>query len=230
MIIYGKNVIREAVLNKRPIYKMYVDEKSTDNKFMSFLDQHNIKYVKTNKGELNNLTNNGVHNGVVADAKAYEYVSLESVLDESKKQKFLMLDEIQDPHNLGAILRSVEATQFDGVIVSKSNQVELTGAVAKTSSGAIEHVKMILVSNLYQTVLKMQDKGFTAIGTAGEATHSYTEIPKDRPLLIIMGNEADGLRPLIKKGCDMLVSIPMFGKVNSLNVSVATALMLYQTI
>ncbi|VEU82925.1 23S rRNA (guanosine(2251)-2'-O)-methyltransferase RlmB [Acholeplasma hippikon] len=230
MIIYGKNVIREAVLNKRPIYKMHVDEKSTDTKFINFLEQNNVKFVKTNKGELNNLTNNGVHNGVVADVKPYEYVSLESALDESKVQKFLMLDEIQDPHNLGAILRSVEATKFDGVIVSKSNQVELTGAVAKTSSGAIEHVKMILVSNLYQTILKMQEKGFIAIGTAGEAKHSYTEIPKDKPLVIIMGNEAEGLRPLIKKGCDMLVSIPMFGKVNSLNVSVATALMLYQTI
>lgn len=230
MIIYGKNVIREAVLNKRPIYKMYVDEKSTDTKFIKFLEEHQIKITKTNRGELNNLTQNGIHNGMVADAKAYDYVTLEEVLDSSKQQKFLMLDEIQDPHNLGAILRSVEATKFDGVIVSKKNQVALTGAVAKTSSGAIEHVKMILVSNLYQTVLKMQEEGFFAIGTAGEATHSYTEIPKDRSLLIIMGNEAEGLRPLIKKGCDMLVSIPMFGKVNSLNVSVATALMLYQTI
>src|SRR5690554_5161207 len=110
MIIYGKNVIKEAILNQRKIYKLYIDEKSSDFKFMNFLTQNNIKFEKTNKGFLNNLTQNAVHNGVVAEAKDYEYLELEAVLDNSKIQKFLMLDEIQDPHNLGAILRSVEAT------------------------------------------------------------------------------------------------------------------------
>src|SRR5690606_9627273 len=116
-------------------------------------------------GELNNLTQNGVHNGVVADAKAYQYVDLKEVLDRSKRQVFLMLDEIQDPQNLGAILRSVEATGIDGVIVSKKHQVPLTGIVAKTSSGAIEHVKMFLVGNLYQAMLELKEEGFTIVGT-----------------------------------------------------------------
>ncbi len=230
MIIYGKNVIKEAILNQRPIYKLYVDEKSLDTKFLELLNKFNIDYVKTNKGELNNLTDNGVHNGVVADVKPYAYFELSDVLNTSVQQRFLMLDEIQDPHNLGAILRSVEATKVDGVIVSKKHQVPLTGVVAKTSSGAIEHVKMILVSNLYQTILKLRDLGFLAVGTDGDASLSYKEIPKDQSLLLIMGNEGEGLRSLIKKGCDILVSIPMHGKVNSLNVSVATALLLYETI
>lgn len=230
MIIYGKNVIREAVLNKRPIYTMYVDEKFQDIKFLEFLTNNNISYKKVNKGELNNLTQNGVHNGVVADAKAYQYVDLKEVLDRAKRQVFLMLDEIQDPQNLGAILRSVEATAIDGVIVSKKHQVPLTGIVAKTSSGAIEHVKMILVGNLYQAMLELKEEGFTIVGTAGEATESYKNMPKDVPLVIVMGNEGEGLRTLVKKGCDLLVSIPMKGKVNSLNVSVACALMLYELI
>ena len=119
---------------------------------------------------------------------------------------------------------------YDGVIMSNKHQVPLTGVVAKTSSGAIEHVKLILVANLYQTILKLQKENFLVVGTAGEATTSYKEIPKNTSLLIIMGNEGYGLRPLIKKGCDLLVSIPMLGKVNSLNVSVATALLLYETI
>lgn len=230
MIIYGKNVIKEAILNQRPIYKLYIDEKSLDTKFIELLNKFNIDYVKTNKGELNNLTDNGVHNGVVADVKAYTYYNLADILKTNVKQRFLMLDEIQDPHNLGAILRSVEATGVDGVIVSKKHQVSLSGVVAKTSSGAIEHIKMILVPNLYQTILKLKDVGFLAVGTDGEANLSYKEIPKEQSLLLIMGNEGEGLRPLIKKGCDLLVSIPMLGKVNSLNVSVATALMLYETI
>jgi len=102
--------------------------------------------------------------------------------------------------------------------------------VAKTSSGAIEYVPLILVSNLYQTILKLQQESFLVVGTDGRATASYKDIPKDQNLLIIMGNEGYGLRPLIKKGCDLLVSIPMLGKVNSLNVSVATALLLYEII
>ena len=230
MIIYGKNVIKEAVLNKRPIYKLYIDEKSRDHKFNTFLEGHGIKIDYTNKGHLNNLTSNAVHNGVVAEVKDYSYLELDTVLDKAKKQRFLMLDEVQDPHNLGAILRSVEATGYDGVILSKKHQVQLTGVVAKTSSGAIEHVKLILVSNLYQTILKLQSNDFLVVGTDGGATTSYKDIPKNQNLLIIMGNEGFGLRPLIKKGCDLLVSIPMLGKVNSLNVSVATALLLYETI
>lgn len=230
MIIYGKNVIKEAVLNKRPIYKLFIDEKSSDNKFNTFLTNNGIEFELTNKGHLNNLTSNAVHNGVVADVKDYSYLELDTVLDTSKIQKFLMLDEVQDPHNLGAILRSVEATGYDGVIMSKKHQVPLTGVVAKTSSGAIEHVKLILVSNLYQTILKLQKEQFLVVGTAGDATSSYKDIPKGQNLLIIMGNEGYGLRPLIKKGCDLLVSIPMLGMVNSLNVSVATALLLYETI
>ena len=230
MVIYGKNVIKEAVLNKRPVYKLYVDEKSNDHKFIQFLESHGLKIEYTNKGQLNNLTSNAVHNGVVAEVKDYSYYELDNVLDQHKKQRFLMLDEVQDPHNLGAILRSVEATNFDGVIISKKHQVPLTGVVAKTSSGAIEHVKMILVSNLYQTILKLQNNNFLVVGTDGGATQSYKDIPKDQSLVIIMGSEGYGLRPLIKKGCDLLVSIPMLGKVNSLNVSVATALLLYETI
>lgn len=230
MIIYGKNVIKEAILNQRQIYKLYIDEKMTDYKFLEFLKKYGLTPLKVSKGELNKLTDNAVHNGIVADAKAYDYVELETVLTKGERQVFLMLDEIHDPHNLGAILRSVEATNISGVILSKKHQVPLTGVVAKTSSGAIEHVNLILVSNLYQTILKLKEEGFLIVGTDVAGTKSYKELPKDQPLVIIMGNEGEGLRPLIKKGCDLLVTIPMKGKVNSLNVSVATALLLYEAI
>lgn len=230
MIIYGKNVIKEAILSKRPIYKMYLDEKFSDTKFIAFLNNHKIEYVKLNKGELNRLTDQGIHQGVVADVLAYKTYELTDILRNDVHQRFLILDEIQDPHNLGAIMRSAEATKVDGIIMAKKHQVPLNGVVAKTSSGAIEHVPVIIVSNLYQTIEKLKQANVWVVGTSGDAETDFRDIPTDRSLAIVVGNEGDGMRELIKRGCDQLVRIPMFGKVNSLNVSVATALMLYQTL
>lgn len=230
MIVYGKNVIKEAILNGRPIYKLYIDQKSTDRKFIEFVENKKIPFEYKDKGFLNNITNQGIHNGVVADVKDYKIYELDQVILENKTQKFLMLDEIQDPHNLGAIMRSAEATQVDGIIMSKKHQVPLSGVVAKTSSGAIEYVKVIVVSNLHQAILKLKEYGHTVVGTSDKAKGNYKDIPKTGNITIIMGNEGVGLRPLIEKNCDMLVSIPMLGKVNSLNVSVATALLLYELI
>lgn len=227
MIVYGKNVIKEAVLNRRPIYRLFLDEKLSDHEFKLFLETHQIKFQMTNKGELNKMTNNANHQGVVADVKEYRVFSLEEVLDENKVQKFLILDELQDPHNLGAILRSAEATNIDGVIIGRKNQVSLNATVAKVSAGAIEHVAIIEVSNVYQAILRLKQKGVLVVGTEMHAETNYRNIPKYTSVAIVMGNEGVGMRPLVKKGCDMLVSIPMCGKVNSLNVSVAAALLLY---
>lgn len=229
MIIFGKNVVKEAVFAKRPVYKVYIDEKMNDTAFIGFLKDKNISYVLTNKGELNTLTNNQNHQGVVADVKAYDYKTLEEVFNPQVMQRFLILDEIHDPHNLGAILRTAEATSFDGIILSKKHQVPLNATVAKVSSGAIEHTNIILVNNIHQTLIKLKEQGVLVIGTDGATQMEYTEIPQDRTLAIIMGNEGSGIRPLIKKNCDLLVKIPMQGKVNSLNVSVAAALMMYAT-
>lgn len=230
MIIYGKNVIKEAILNKRPIYKMYIDEKFKDNDFLNFLKENNINYIKTNKGELNNKTNNQVHQGVVADVKEYEYLTLEDLIIPNQAQRFLILDGVEDPHNLGAIMRTAEATKLDGIIVSRRNQVPLNATVAKVSSGAIEHVKVAQVNNINQAIQTLKKENIWVIGTDDKATHSYLEIPKDRSIAIVLGNEGQGIRPLVKQNCDILVKIPMYGKINSLNVSVAAALMMYATI
>ena len=230
MIIYGKNVIKEAILNKRPIYKMYIDEKFKDNDFLNFLKENNINYIKTNKGELNNKTNNQVHQGVVADVKEYEYLTLEDLIIPNQAQRFLILDGVEDPHNLGSIMRTAEATKLDGIIVSRRNQVPLNATVAKVSSGAIEHVKVAQVNNINQAIQTLKKENIWVIGTDDKATHSYLEIPKDRSIAIVLGNEGQGIRPLVKQNCDILVKIPMYGKINSLNVSVAAALMMYATI
>jgi len=227
MLVYGKNVIKEAILNQRPIFNLYLDEKFADHKYLAFLQQHQIKIQYLSKGKLNDLTNQALHQGVVANVKDYEFKTLESVLDLNKNQRFLILDELQDPHNLGAILRSAEATNIDGVIISNKNQVQLTATVAKTSAGAIEHVNVIAVSNIHQTILKLKKNNVLIIGTDMKGTTPFNEINHQQSLAIVLGNEGFGIRPLIKNNCDVLVSIPMKGKVNSLNVSVVAGLMLY---
>ncbi|MFU8793536.1 MAG: 23S rRNA (guanosine(2251)-2'-O)-methyltransferase RlmB [Acholeplasmataceae bacterium] len=230
MIIYGKNVVKEAIFAKRPIYKVYVDEKTNDSGLIDFLKDKNIIYQKVDKGSLNSMTHNALHQGVVADVKAYTYMALEEILDETKVQRFLILDGIEDPHNLGAIMRTAEACQYTGIIMSKKGQVPLNATVAKVSSGAIEHVPVILVSNIHQTLMKLSALEIKTIGTDGSSDLTYDHIPKDQSIAIVLGNEGDGIRPLVKKHCDMLVKIPMYGKINSLNVSVAAALMMYQSL
>ncbi len=229
MIIYGKNVVREAVFAKRPIQKLWIDEKLSDYRFIQFLEDKQQPYIKMSKKDLNQLAKDQVHQGIVADVKPYETYELIDVLDHQKHQRFLILDNIEDPHNLGAIMRTAEATGFDGIILSKKGQAPLSATVAKVSSGAIEHVKVILVSNINQAILNLQKEGFIVIGTDGQTETRYDEMPLDTSIAIVMGNEGEGIRPLVKKNCDMLVKIPMVGKINSLNVSVAAALMMYQT-
>jgi predicted rRNA methylase len=230
MIVYGKNVIREAIFAKREIYKLYLDDKWSDHHFLEFLKDKNIRYQVKSKGELNSLTQNAVHQGIVADVKPYEYVELDDVIDTSKRQRFIILDGIEDPHNLGAILRTAEATKLDAIIVSKKGQVPLNSTVAKVSSGAIEHVPVVLVSNTNQAILTLKKHHIWVIGTDGATNKLYTEIPNDQSVAVILGNEGEGIRPLVKQNCDFLVKIPMYGKINSLNVSVAAALMMYQMI
>jgi 23S rRNA (guanosine2251-2'-O)-methyltransferase len=230
MIVYGKNVIKEAIYSKRPIYNLYIDEKFLDHQFLSFLNDKSITYEKVSKERLNKLTNNQIHQGVVCNLKDYEYYELDDILNKDLKQYFLILDGIEDPHNLGAILRTAEATKFDGIIMSKKNQVPLNSTVAKVSSGAIEHVPVILVSNINQAIMHLKKMFVYVVGTDGNTNLTYTSMPKDQSLAIVLGNEGEGIRPLVKQNCDMIVKIPMFGKVNSLNVSVAAALMMYQAI
>jgi 23S rRNA (guanosine2251-2'-O)-methyltransferase len=227
MYIYGKNVIKEAVLNKRKIFNLYLDEKFNDYQFKKFLVDHHIGFDIKSKGDLNGLTKNALHQGVVAQVEDYQYQDLESLLDKHKIQRFLILDGIEDPHNLGAILRTAEATKLDAVIMSKKQQVPLNATVAKVASGALEHVPVVLVNNINQTILKLQEAFVCVVGTDGTAKTNYRNLPLEQSIAVVLGNEGEGIRPLVRKNCDLLVKIPMYGKINSLNVSVAAALMLY---
>lgn len=230
MIIYGKNPIKEAIFKERKIYRLYLDDKFKDRQFLDFLSQREIDVIKVSKDKLNELSDNAIHQGVVADVSDYQYYDLEKVYQQNKTNRFIILDEITDPHNLGAILRTAEAAGIDAIIVSKRQQAPLNATVAKVSSGAIEHVPVIAVSNLNNTILKLKKMNFIIVGTDGSAEVSYQEMPKEQNIAVILGSEGSGIRPLVKSNCDLLVKIPMYGKINSLNVSVAGALLMYEMI
>ena len=228
MIIYGKNVVKEAIFAKRRIYKLYVDQEINDHRFLQFIKDKEVNYESVSKNELNKLSANQLHQGVVADVMEYETYELMDILKKDKIQHFIILDGIEDPHNLGAVMRTAEAVQMDGIIMSKKGAVPLNATVAKVSSGAIEHVKVILVPNINQAILELKKQGVWVVGTDGNTSKTYDDMPKDVSLAVVMGNEGEGIRPLVKQNCDLLVKIPMFGKINSLNVSVAAALMMYK--
>ncbi|MDC9032024.1 23S rRNA (guanosine(2251)-2'-O)-methyltransferase RlmB [Columbia Basin potato purple top phytoplasma] len=233
MIVYGKNVIKEVVINKRPIYELYINSKMQDRFFLNFLNQNNIEYKFLDKHQLNEKSKSFDHQGVVAKVKDYKYQDLSSFLkshslNSNKFQKLLILDEIHDPHNFGAILRTMETMKFDGVIVSKKHQVLLNGTVAKASSGALEYVNIFLANNLHKTIIDLQKENIIVIGTDPTSCLTMEEVDTNRSLAVILGNEGKGIRPLLKNKCDFLFQIPMHGRINSLNVSVAAALIMYK--
>lgn len=230
MIVYGKNVIREAAFADRKFHALYVDERFSDQYFLKFLTDKGVSFTRVNKEKLNQLSKHANHQGMVADVEDYQYADLEGYIQKEGVLRFVILDGIEDPHNLGAILRTAEATKLTAIIISKKNQVPLNATVAKVSSGAIEHVPIILVSNINNTIKKLKAHHIWVIGTDGHTDKSFYDIPKKQSTAVILGNEGSGMRTLVKQNCDYLVKIPMYGKINSLNVSVAAALMMYQTL
>ncbi|WP_297817975.1 23S rRNA (guanosine(2251)-2'-O)-methyltransferase RlmB [uncultured Lactobacillus sp.] len=183
------------------------------------------------KNKLDQLTDSGNHQGLVLAVASFEYADLDELLakfDEERKEPFLlMLDSIEDPHNLGSILRTCDATGVDAVIIPKRRASGLTSVVAKTSTGAIDHVPVVRVTNLVQTTKILKDQGYWFFGTAMSGTDYRLWDAKGKTVLVI-GNEGKGISPLLLKQMDQTLTIPMIGHVQSLNASVATGVMLYQ--
>lgn len=142
----------------------------------------------------------------------------------------VILDHIEDPHNFGAIIRTAEAAGVDFVIIPKNRCVKVNATVEKTSAGAIENIKIVMVTNLNNTIKKLKEQGVWIVGTAMDGKDDYTDVDYDLPVALIVGNEGSGMSSLVKKNCDFLVSIPMKGKVNSLNASVATGILIYEVL
>lgn len=228
IFIYGKNPCKEILSHDRKIYKAYLME-GTNIELKQQFENMRLKVVVMNKGEFKKEFT-GNHQGVVLeveDYKTYEFNEFLNEIDLKKNPLILMLDGITDPHNFGAIIRSSEAGGVKGIIIPKKRSVKLNGTVAKVSSGAIEYVKIIEVTNLRNTLEKLKEKGFWIVGTDLNSDKSYQDIFVDRPLCLVIGSEGKGISQLISETVDFNVKIDMVGKINSLNASVSAGILIF---
>ncbi|CAK8054373.1 23S rRNA (guanosine(2251)-2'-O)-methyltransferase RlmB [Eupransor demetentiae] len=232
--IYGHYAAVEVLKSQQDINKVWLQTGLNDkirNEVLSLAKKRKLVVQQTPKAKLDELTDGANHQGVVVSLSAYEYATMEELFAKAKEAGeapfFLILDNIEDPHNLGSILRTADAGGVHGIIIPKRRAVQLTGTVAKTSTGAIEHVPVCRVTNLAQTVEALKKEGLWIFGTdmAGE---DYRRWDAKGPTALIIGNEGKGISPLLKKKVDGMLTIPMIGHVQSLNASVAASLLIYQ--
>ena len=224
MYVYGKNVAKEMLNKKEKINKAFLYNKFNDNEILSNLKKRNIKIKYLTKDELNKIET-GNHQGIILEVDDYKYSSIDDLNDDI----IAMLDHLEDPHNFGAIIRTCEAAGVKNIIIPKDRSVKVTSSVIKVSVGAIENVKIALVNNLVNTIQELKQKGYWIIGTDMQGT-DYRNIDYSGKIVLVIGNEGKGLSRLTEENCDFIASIPMRGKVNSLNASVAAALIIYEAI
>lgn len=225
-LIFGRNAVMEA-LKANKVTTLYLVKGFSDRKILDFVNSKvEVKYIEANEM---NKSCDGVHQNVAAIIKPYEYLDLESVLKVASKEDrpvILILDGIEDPHNFGAILRSADIFNVSGVIISKHNQMPLNSTVAKTSAGAINYVPVCLVNNLNQAIEKLKAEGYWVVSADGSADTLYSDLKYDFKVALVIGSEGFGISKLVLKNSDFIVKIPMYGKVNSLNASVAAGILL----
>ena len=227
-LIYGKNPVIEAI-NAKKALKVFLVHNFNDQKVINLIRDNKLPVVNISPNEMEKMCDGGVHQGLAAELKPYQTVSLEEIIIKaSKKNKkiIVMLDNINDPHNLGAILRSADVFEAAGIVLPKHNSVSLNATVAKTSAGAINYVPVAVVNNLNQAIKTLKEEGYWVVSTDGSATIDYSSIKYDFPVVVVIGSEGKGVSPLVLKNSDYVVKIPQFGHVNSLNASVAAGILL----
>lgn len=233
-LVYGVLPVLESMrANSRRIEKIYVAEGAREKRLSEIFDLARHSNITVNKISRENLARmiepDANHQGVIALTAAADYVSPEEILDEiTDNALIVILDGVEDPRNLGAVLRSVEGAKADGVFIPERRAVGLTETVAKSSAGAIEYVKVAKVANINRLIEELKERNIWTIGTSGEAETDYTDWDWTQPSALILGSEGKGLHRLVAENCDVLVKIPMYGKIESLNVSVAAGVILFE--
>ncbi len=225
-IITGKNAVYEAVKSDREIECIYIeDDSKAYSHIKAVAKQKNVTVKVANKNKLNKLSNNKGE-GVVAIISDYSYSEIEDLLE---SDFLVILDGIVDPHNFGAIIRSVNCVGAGGIIISKRNQVGVTDTVVRSSAGSVMHTKIAKVTNIVNSIQLLKDNGFWIYGTDMNHDDLFIEQSfKTGKVAVVIGSEGKGISRLIKESCDKLVSIPIMGDVDSLNASVAAGIVLYE--
>ena len=222
MKVFGKNVFNELKENVKSIKKVYIAKNFTDKEIIKFIQDNKISYSVTDPKNMDGMVE-GRHQGIIAIIDDYEYVDYKTMLGDNI---VVMLDHLEDPHNFGAIIRTCEAAGIKSIIIPKDRSVSVTSTVMKTSAGALEHVDIAMVNNLVNVIDDFKDNGYFVYAADMDGTN-YKQVNYSDKVLLVIGSEGNGLGRLVKKNCDEILSIPQFGHVNSLNASVAAAILIY---
>ena len=233
----GRNALTEALRAGRTIDKVFIADGDTDRglqRLAAEAKEAGAVIVPVDRRKLDQMSFTRSHQGVIALAAAHDYYTIDDILEEAASRGenalIVICDELSDPHNLGAIMRSAECAGAHGVIIPKRRSVGLTATVAKASAGAVEYMKVARVTNINNAINELKEKGVWVFGTAAEGSVPMYKADLTGPAAIVIGNEGDGMSPLVRKNCDMLVHIPMKGRISSLNASAAASILLYEAV
>lgn len=236
-MLEGRNPVIEAIKSGRTIEKILIAKGSQEGsirQIVAMAREKGLVLVEVDREKLDYMSETKSHQGVIAIISPYKYVEVEDILSYAKQKEekpfVIILDEIYDPHNLGAIIRTAEAAGAHGIIIPKRRAVGLTPTVAKASAGAIEYVKVAKVTNISQTINKLKENGLWIVGADMDGDKLYFESDYADAIALVIGNEGEGISRLVKDRCDYLVKMPMKGEISSLNASVAGAVLMYEVV
>lgn len=228
MLVYGRNVAKEILGKNKKVEKIVLQEGFDDKEINSLIEKGNFRVEVKQKRDIDRLAE-GVHQGIILYIPDYKYKILNEVL-ENEPQFLVLLDHLEDPHNLGAIIRTSEAAGVDAIVMPKDRQVMINSTVMKTSVGTLDNMDIVAVTNLVQTIEELKKHGYWVVGTALENSVDYRDIDYSGKIALVIGNEGSGISRLVAKSCDFIAKIPMYGTTNSLNASVAAGIMIYEVV
>ena len=225
MIVFGKNVATEVINSKIKINQVFITKNFNDRGILDFLENNNIRTQILDKSIMDKKYD-GKHQGIVLDIEDYKYYKLEDCFDSNF---VVILDHLEDPHNFGAIIRTCEAAGVDYIIIPSKRSVEINSTVMKVSAGALNNMKIIETNNLSSAIEKLKDNGYWIYATDMDG-ENYTDVSYDAKTALVIGAEGNGISRLISEKSDFIISIPMTGKINSLNASVAAGIVIYEVV
>lgn len=236
-IVEGRNSVIELLKTDRDINKIFIqngEKHGSINKIIAVAKEKKVIIKEVEKSKLDFMSKTKNHQGVIAVVSPFNYCDVDEILEEAKNKNedpfIILLDGIEDPHNLGSIIRTAETAGVHGIIIPKRRAASVNSTVSKVSAGAVEHIKIARVTNISDSIQKLKDNGLWICGTDIDAKNYYYDQDLKGPLGIVIGNEGQGMSEKVKKNCDFLVKIPMKGKVTSLNASVSTGIVVYEAV
>lgn len=227
MLVYGRNVVNEILNSKIKIYKVFLDNNYKDEEILNKIDKCGLKKYHIDKNKLDKMCGSSTNQGIAMDIEEFNYYDIKAIEEDDKANFVVMLDSLEDPHNFGAIIRTCECAGVDYIIIPRNRSVSVNSTVYKTSSGALSNVKIVEVVNLHNTIKKLKDLGYWVYGSDAKGK-DYRSIDFGGKTCLIIGSEGHGLKQIVNNSCDEIISLPMKGKINSLNASVAAGIFIYE--